>query len=71
MAVWIKIDTDGAANGSPGFAGCGSIFRIYRGFCKGCFSKPLGIMNAFEAELLGVITALEYAQQFNWSRLWY
>ncbi|GMN67783.1 hypothetical protein TIFTF001_036843 [Ficus carica] len=68
---WIKINTNGAANGSPGMAGCRGIFRTYRGFCKGCFSKPLGIMHAFKAELLGVITALEYTQQFNWCRLWF
>ena len=28
-------------------------------------------MHAFKAELLGVISALEYAQQFNWCRLWF
>ncbi|GMN40542.1 hypothetical protein TIFTF001_009767 [Ficus carica] len=37
----------------------------------GCFSKPLGIIYAFEAELLGIITAVEFAQKFNWSRLWF
>lgn len=53
---WIKINTDGAAIGAPGRAGCGGIFRTYRRFCKGCFANPLDNLYAFEAELMGVIT---------------
>lgn len=37
---WIKVNTDGSANGSPGPASCSCVFRTYRGFCKGCFSCP-------------------------------
>lgn len=70
MLGWIKINTDGVTNGTSGLAGCGSIFKTYRGFCNGCFSKPLGIMNAYEAELLGFITALEFAQHYSLSHLW-
>ncbi|GMN70027.1 hypothetical protein TIFTF001_039073 [Ficus carica] len=66
LTDWIKINTDSAANESLGTAGCGGIFRTYKGFCKRCFSKPLGIVYAFEAELLGIITVVEFAQQFNW-----
>ena len=51
-------------------AGCGGIFRTYRGFCKGYFSRPLGIMNTYEVEFLGIITTSEIAQQFKWSNLW-
>lgn len=71
LTGWIKINMDSAANESPDMTGCGGIFTTYKGFCKRCFSKPLGIMYAFEAELLGVITVVEFAQQFNWSRSWF
>ncbi|GMN53285.1 hypothetical protein TIFTF001_022429 [Ficus carica] len=64
---WIKVNTNGAVNGSPGIAGYGGIFQTYRGFCKGCFAKPLGVLYAFEAELYGVITAVEYAIRFQWT----
>lgn len=37
----LKINTDGAANGSPEMASCGGIFQTYRGFCKGCFANPM------------------------------
>ena len=67
---WIKVNIDGAAKGSPGHAGCGGIFRNCRGFSKGCFAKYLGIKFAFEAEILGFITAIEIAKKFNWSPLW-
>lgn len=46
---WIKVNTDGSANGSPGIAGCGGIFGTYIGFCKCCFAKPLRILYAFGA----------------------
>ena len=63
---WIKVNTNGAMNGSPGIAGYGGIFRTYMGFCKACFAKPLGVLYAFEAELWGFITAVEYAiSDFN------
>lgn len=62
---WIKMNTDVAANGSPGMASCGGIFWTYRGFCKGCFKHPVGIAFAFEAELMGVMSAIEYAKLYN------
>ncbi|GMN27021.1 hypothetical protein TIFTF001_001497 [Ficus carica] len=68
---WIKVNMDEAANGSPGIAGCGGIFRTYRGFYKGCFAKPLGVLYAFEVELWGVITAVKYVIKFHWTHLWF
>ena len=44
---WIKVNTDGAALGSPGVGGCGGIFRNCRAFVKGCFAIPLGQVFAF------------------------
>lgn len=58
---WIKVNTDGAANGSPGLSGCSGVIQTYHGFCIGCFAVPLGVAFAYEAELLGVITAIHYA----------
>ena len=55
---------------SSGLAGCDGIFWYYSCFCKGCFTRPLGILNAFEAELLGVLCAIEYAERYNWNLLW-
>ncbi|GMN54146.1 hypothetical protein TIFTF001_023284 [Ficus carica] len=66
ISSWIKINTDGAANGSLGLAGCGGIFRTYMGFCNECFCKSLEIMIAYEAELLGVTIAFEFAQHYKW-----
>lgn len=37
---WIKVNTNGIANGSPGNEGCRGVFRTYIGFCKDCFAKP-------------------------------
>ena len=59
---WIKVNTDGSTNGSSNPAGYGGVFRTYRGFFKGCFSCPIGVTCAFEAELLGIITALDNAK---------
>ena len=62
---WIKVNTDGSANGSPDPASCSGVFQTYRGFCKGCFSCPIGVAYAFEAELLDIITALDYAKTIS------
>jgi len=58
---WIKCNTDGAALGSPGQAACAGIFRNRNGESIGCFAVNLGITNAFYAELMGVIFAVECA----------
>ncbi|KAK2637423.1 hypothetical protein Ddye_032215 [Dipteronia dyeriana] len=39
---WIKVNTNGAALGSPGVGGCGDVFRTCRSFAKACFAVPLG-----------------------------
>ena len=67
---WHKANTDGLAFGSPGRAAIGGIFRNYRGFSKGAFSKFIGIHNAFEAELLAFMQAIEIAWEKNWRKLW-
>ncbi|XP_024019488.1 uncharacterized protein LOC112091032 [Morus notabilis] len=67
---WIKINTDGAANESPGLAGCGDIFKTYWGFCKGCFAKPLGILYAYEAELTRCLARWKRDIQFLNSKMY-
>ncbi|KAK2662084.1 hypothetical protein Ddye_000658 [Dipteronia dyeriana] len=62
---WIKVNTDGSSNGSPGPSGCGGIFRNCRRFVKGCFVVPLGVMYAFEVELLAVFKAIEFAHIYG------
>ncbi|KAI9186202.1 hypothetical protein LWI28_014797 [Acer negundo] len=56
--------------GSPGFGGCGVIFRNCRAFVKGCFAIPLGQVFAFEAELLAASLAINFAWKNGWHRLW-
>ena len=68
---WIKVNIDGSARGAPGRSGCGGVFRTSRGFVKGCFSVFLGIKYAFEAELTGKITVIEFAEKYNWNCLWF
>ncbi|KAM5584986.1 hypothetical protein ABKV19_004393 [Rosa sericea] len=57
----IKINTDGAARGSPSLAGFGAIFRDHLGRVLGCFAGNLGVTTALEAELRAVIHAIQLA----------
>ncbi|AES66100.2 hypothetical protein MTR_2g062550 [Medicago truncatula] len=45
-------------------------FRDYTGAFLGGFSSNLGLGTVFEAELTGLMLAIEYAASHNWSRLW-
>ena len=67
---WTKVNIDGTTKGSHGKAGCGGIFRTFRGFIKGCFSLFLGTRLALEVEILGFIIAIEFAYKFKWKNLW-
>ena len=66
----IKINTDGAARGSPGLAGFGGIFRDHLGRVLGCFAGNLGLATALEAELQAVIHAIQIATCKGWTSLW-
>lgn len=63
-AGWIKLNIDGAVAGSTGSVSCGGVFRIPRGFIKGCFYSPFGILSAFEAELWGLFLLLNMQNCF-------
>ncbi|XP_062024349.1 uncharacterized protein LOC133740388 [Rosa rugosa] len=60
-AFQLKVNTDGAARGTPGLAGYGGIFRDHLGNCMGCFAGSLGIATALEAELQAIIHAVSIA----------
>ncbi|KAK3224617.1 hypothetical protein Dsin_004479 [Dipteronia sinensis] len=66
----VNVNTDGAALGSPGVRGCGGVFRNCRSFVKGCYAAPLGSVFAFEAELLAMSMAINYAWINDWCRIW-
>ncbi|KAF1877306.1 hypothetical protein Lal_00012077 [Lupinus albus] len=55
---WIKINSDGAAHGAPGFAGGGIIFRDFNG-AMGGFATIFGIKDSLFAELQATIMAIE------------
>jgi hypothetical protein len=46
---WIKCNTDGAAQGCPGLAACGGIFRDSSTATLGCFARNLEVTYAFHA----------------------
>ncbi|XP_019430034.1 PREDICTED: uncharacterized protein LOC109337509 [Lupinus angustifolius] len=67
---WIKVNTDGAAHGSPGHSGGGGIFRNHNGLFLARFANYLGIQNALYAELHSAIKAVDLACKNGWVRLW-
>ncbi|KAM5549758.1 hypothetical protein ABKV19_000926 [Rosa sericea] len=69
-AFQLKVNTDGAARGTPGLAGYGGIFRDHLGNCMGCFAGSMGIATALEAELQAIIHAVTIASGKGWTSLW-
>lgn len=65
---WVKANADGSVIGIN--SSCGGIFRDFSGAFLGGFSSNLGEGKVFEAELTGLMLAMEYAARHNWSRLW-
>ncbi|XP_019459896.1 PREDICTED: uncharacterized protein LOC109359653 [Lupinus angustifolius] len=59
---WVKINTDGAAHGSPGHAGGGGIFRDCHGEMLGCFAIYMNIQDSLYAELFAAILAISMAK---------
>src|ERR1044072_9095692 len=70
LISWVKVNTDGAATKNPQNASAGGIFRDHTGLCLGCFSQNLGPLNAFTAELIAAMLAIENAHRLNITRLW-
>ncbi|XP_057779877.1 uncharacterized protein LOC130998474 [Salvia miltiorrhiza] len=67
---WIKVNTDGAASGSPGEIAAGGVYRDKFCVVQGCFHLKGGRGYVFEAELLAVITAIAIAHTRGWNKLW-
>lgn len=63
--IWnmVKCNTDGAARGSEGVAACGGLLRDMNADFLGCFYEHLDSMNAFWAELIGAMQAIEIAHK--------
>jgi hypothetical protein len=66
IPFWTKCNTDGAALGCPGQASCAGVFRNNLALFLGCFTLNIGQATAFQAELLGVMQAIEIARLKGW-----
>jgi len=65
---WVKTNTDGSLVGT--FASCGGLFRDHLGTYLGGFAANLGDVSVFEAEVTGLIAALEFAASHGWDGIW-
>jgi len=66
--TWVKANTDDSVVNLN--AACGGIFRDFRGTFLGGFASNLGDCSVFEAELSGLMIAMEFAALYNWPRVW-
>ncbi|XP_019430885.1 PREDICTED: uncharacterized protein LOC109338180, partial [Lupinus angustifolius] len=66
----IKINSDGAAMGSPGNAVGGALFRNHKGDFLGVFAEFFGIHDAHYAELISAIMAINLAHKKGWFTVW-
>jgi len=67
---WVKINTNGAAKGSPSLATCGGIFRGSMEKFIGGFSTFLGIQTTLVVEFYGVIHTIAEAKKMDFTSLW-
>lgn len=67
---WIKGNIDGSSCGSLGISASGGVFRTSDGVFLGAFATHNGIGNAFRAELIAAIIAIELASNKGWTSLW-
>ncbi|PON36219.1 Ribonuclease H-like domain containing protein [Parasponia andersonii] len=67
---WVKINTDGSTNSSPGFSECSEVFQTHKGFIQESFFISLGICYAFEAELAAAIRTIDFVWKYGWKLLW-
>lgn len=62
---WTKLNYDEVARGNPSVASCRGVFRMCRGFPKGCYAMPLGVNTPLYAELMRIILGVEVANSKN------
>ncbi|KAF1877720.1 hypothetical protein Lal_00040438 [Lupinus albus] len=68
--IIIKVNTDGAANGSPGQSGSGGIFRDSNGVFVACFASYLYIQDVLFAEMSLAMKAISMSSKRGWMNLW-
>ena len=56
---WVKANTDGSVVNS--ISSCGGVFRDFRGSFLGAFASNLGEVSIYEAEITGLMMAMEFA----------
>jgi len=66
----VKVKTNGAARGCPGFSACANIFRGSRGEYIGNFSSFLGVQKSLYVEVMRVILAIVLAWSKCFRRIW-
>ena len=54
----LRFIVDGASRGNPGDSRVGGVLRNYEGMVLGCFSKNVGCIWAYEAELLAILNCV-------------
>ncbi|KAE9619304.1 putative ribonuclease H-like domain-containing protein [Lupinus albus] len=67
---WLKVNTDGTANGSPGQAGGGGICRDSNGVFITCFVSYLEIQDTLYVELYSTMKTIHLASKRGWWTLW-
>ncbi|MCI05125.1 ribonuclease H protein [Trifolium medium] len=65
---WVKLNTDGSCR-DDGSIGCGGVIKGSAGEWLGGFSKFIGNINAYVAELWGVLEGLKIARRLNFRAL--
>jgi len=62
---WVKLNTDGAAAGNTGLAGCGGLLRDEHGNWLAGFARRIGTTTSFVAELWGLRDGLSLCYNLN------
>lgn len=65
---WIECNSDGCSIDTS--SSCGGIFRNASADMLLCIAENIGDGNAFQAELIGAMRAIETAHQNSWNHLW-
>ncbi|XP_019434823.1 PREDICTED: uncharacterized protein LOC109341375 [Lupinus angustifolius] len=67
---WTKVNTDGAAFGSPSQADGAGIFRNTNGNFMGCFTDYFEIKDTLYVEFKAALMAVEFAKKKGWNSIW-